>query len=101
MMVTHGVRRKDKMEYEVLKRCFIINYEQGKHEYRIKKGPHIICADPLCHRIFSSDEEYIEHIDAIMNLRDKSQLPRGVEGRRLPNGGSRRSGGRGDVRRRG
>ena len=47
MMVTHGVRRKDKMEYEVLKRCFIINYEQGKHEYRIKKGPHIICADPL------------------------------------------------------
>ena len=78
MMVTEGIKRKDKMEYEVLKRCFIINYEQSKHEYRIKKGPHIICADPLCHRIFSSDEEYLAHIDGMMNLSDKSQLPRGV-----------------------
>ena len=77
-MAVQGVKRRDKVEYEILKRCFVINYEQGKHEYRIKKGPHIVCADPLCHRIFSSDEEYLEHIDTMMALPDKHQLPKGV-----------------------
>ena len=67
-MAVQGVKRRDKVEYEILKKCFVINYEQGKHEYRIKKGPHIMCADPLCHKIFASDEAYIEHVEEMQRL---------------------------------
>ena len=58
--------KKDKAAYELLKRCYIINYEQTKHDYRIKKGPHVVCADPLCHKIFASDDAYVEHIEEMM-----------------------------------
>ena len=63
-----GLKNKDKASYELLKRCYVINYEHSKHEYRIKKGPHIMCADPLCHKIFASDEAYIEHVEEMQRL---------------------------------
>lgn len=77
--------KKDKAAYELLKRCYLINYEQTKHEYRIKKGPHVVCADPLCHKIFASDDAYVEHIEEMMEGvdvsgggGDRSKVPKGV-----------------------
>ena len=69
---------REKAAYGLLKRCYVINYEQSKHEYRIKKGPHIICADPLCHKIFASDDAYIAHIEELMQIKDRSKIPIGI-----------------------
>ena len=60
------------MEYSLLKRCYIANYEEQKFEYRITRAPHIICADPLCGKIFAYNESYIEHIDEMM-INNKQQ----------------------------
>ena len=75
-----GLKNKDKASYELLKRCYVINYEHSKHEYRIKKGPHIMCADPLCHKIFASDEAYVEHVEEMQRLHseDPSKVCIGV-----------------------
>jgi hypothetical protein len=73
-----GNTKKDKTTYELLKRCYVINYEQSKHEYRIKTGPHVICADPLCHQIFASDDAYVQHVQDIMEAKEQHKVPKGV-----------------------
>ncbi len=61
------------MEYNLLLRCYMANYEEQKFEYRVKKPPYIVCADPLCAKIFSSSESYIEHIESMMKNANKCQ----------------------------
>ncbi len=67
---------KKQMEYQLYKRCYISNYEQQRFEYRTKKAPHIICADPLCGKIFASNEAYIQHIQVMMD--NPKKCTRGV-----------------------
>jgi len=59
------------MEYALLRRCYIATYEESKFEYRIKKPPLFVCADPLCGKMFSSNEQYIEHVEAMMKNPNK------------------------------
>lgn len=59
------------MEYALLRRCYIATYEETKFEYRIKKPPMFVCADPLCGKMFSSNERYIEHVEAMMKNPNK------------------------------
>ena len=80
---------KKEIEYNLLKRCYLINYELQKFEYRIKKGPHIVCADPLCNKFFSSDELYLEHVEEMMNLCKKfasKKISKSAVMVRVPNG---------------
>ena len=73
-----GNTKKDKTAYELLKRCYVINYEQSKHEYRIKTRPRVICADPLCHQIFASDDAYVQHVRDIMEAKEQHKVSKGV-----------------------
>jgi len=54
-------------EQSLIQKCFDCIVEREKHEYRTNKVPYLVCADPTCKQIFSTNDAYKEHIESFVH----------------------------------